>query len=70
MTPLFIAAVKAHMDVVRCLLDKGADINIKTDEGVSECDYTANCESLLRFCVSIVPRHPTKVFVFVLLMNA
>ena len=69
MTPLYKAAVKGHVDVVRCLLDKGADINIKTDEGVGECDYTANCESLLRFCVGIVPRHPTKVFVSIL-MNA
>ena len=35
-TPLFKAAVKGHVDTIRYLLDKGADIHINDNEGVSE----------------------------------
>ena len=36
MTPLHKAAIKGHVDTVQCLFDKGADIHIKDDDGVSE----------------------------------
>ena len=30
-------------DLVRCLVDKGADVNIKNKDGVSEWDYYSHC---------------------------
>ena len=37
MTPLHVAAEKGdRLDIVECLLDKGADINIRDSNGVSE----------------------------------
>ena len=37
MTPLHVAAEKGEsLDIVKYLIDKGADINIKDDNGVSE----------------------------------
>ena len=44
LTPLHVAARAGHMDTVRCLVDKGADVNIQNNKGVSECEYTADCE--------------------------
>ena len=35
-TPLFVAAAKNHVDTVRYLVDKGADMNVKAENGVSE----------------------------------
>ena len=35
-TPLFVAAAMNHVDTVRYLVDKGADINVKTKNGVRE----------------------------------
>ena len=35
-TPLHRAAEGGHVDIVRCLVDKGADINISIDGRVSE----------------------------------
>ena len=35
-TPLHWAAAEGHVDTVQCLIEKGADIKIKTDNGVSE----------------------------------
>ena len=35
-TPLFAAALNNHVDTVRCLVDKGADINVKDENEVSE----------------------------------
>ena len=35
-TPLHWAADGDHVDTVRCLVDKGADINVKERDGASE----------------------------------
>ena len=35
-TPLFWAAYEGHVDIVRYLVEQGADINIKDKNGVSE----------------------------------
>ena len=54
LTPLHQAAVQGHTDTVRCLIDKGADMNIKEKDGVCELDHTTDCGF-----VSLVPRpHP------------
>ena len=42
MTPLHLAARQGHVDIVRYLVDKGADLNIKDEDGVSEQEYTAD----------------------------
>ena len=34
-TPLHVAARRGHANIVKCLIDEGADINIKDDDGVS-----------------------------------
>lgn len=34
MTPLHLAAERAHMDVVNYLVDEGADINMQDNKGV------------------------------------
>ena len=39
-TPLQFAACEDRVDTVRCLVDKGADLNIKDKFGVSEWSYT------------------------------
>ena len=36
MTPLHKAALRGHVDTLQYLLDKGADIDIKDSNGVSE----------------------------------
>ena len=46
-TPLFWAADEGHVDVVRYLVEQGADINIKDNDGVSEWEYTADCKLVL-----------------------
>ena len=50
-TALHQAAVAGHVDTVRCLAEKGADINIKDCDGVSEGHYSADCESLISLLV-------------------
>ena len=37
-TPLHQAALGDHVDTVRCLVDKGADINLEDRRGVSKCE--------------------------------
>eukprot|EP00438_Fugacium_kawagutii_P032254 Skav209885 [mRNA] locus=scaffold2642:216337:217063:- [translate_table: standard] len=32
-TPLFVAAQRSHLDVVRCLLDQGADDTLPNQDG-------------------------------------
>ena len=36
-SPLCEAATGGNIDILRYLADKGADVNIKNDSGVSEC---------------------------------
>ena len=44
MTPLHVAAKKGEsLDIVEYLIDKGADINIKDYNGVSESIHTTDC---------------------------
>ena len=43
-TALHVAAQRGHVDTVRYLVNKGADINIQDNKGVSERKYTADCE--------------------------
>ena len=47
MTPLHKAAHEGHVDVVRYLVEQGADINIKDGVRVSEREYTADCKLVL-----------------------
>ena len=47
MTSLHLAAHEGHVDIVRYLVDKGADANIKDNRGVSEREYTADCKLVL-----------------------
>jgi len=43
MTPLHKAAERGHVDAVELLLQAGADVNIKDNDGVSEYDYSTDC---------------------------
>ena len=38
MTPLHLAAERGHVKMVNYLVDKGADIDIQSDNGVIICD--------------------------------
>ena len=50
-TPLHWAAFKGHVNAVGCLADKGADINIKDEIGVSESECNADYKSPLQVCL-------------------
>ena len=51
------------MSIVRCLVDKQADINTKDDKlGVSDCEDTANSKLVL--LIGFVPNHLTKELLF------
>ena len=41
-TPLHLAVLNGHTDTVQYLTEKGADINIKDNDGVSESDCNAD----------------------------
>ena len=51
-TPLHRAARRGHVDTVICLVEQGADINIKDENGVCEWEYFADYNSvlLIRIC--------------------
>ena len=53
--PLHWAAGEDHVDAVRCLVDKGADINIKNGHSVSEWEYNVDCKLVLLFRVCTQP---------------
>ena len=38
-TPLLVSVERGNTEALRYLVDKGADINIKDDDGVSEVGY-------------------------------
>ena len=60
-TPLHLATGAGHVDIVRCLVDKGADPNIKDKQyGVSEQEYTADCKLVLlvRVCFHSPEQRP------------
>ena len=47
-TPLHDAACKGRVDIVKYLVEQGADINFKDDMlGVSEREYTTDCKLVL-----------------------
>jgi len=50
MTPLHMAVAYSNIDIVKYLVDHGADVNIKNDMdmgGVSERDYTSDSRLVL-----------------------
>ena len=59
-TLLHRAARNGHVDIVRCLVEQGADINIKDNHGVSEQQYTAGCKLvlLIRVCFHSPEQRP------------
>ena len=59
-TPLHFAAREGHVDIVRYLVDKVADLNIKNEDGVSEREYTADCKLvlLIRVCFHSCKQRP------------
>ena len=60
-TPLYFAAVNEHPDVVRLLLDKGADPNIPTPEGRILASWVAWPEGVEQ---PRAPRVPTRMGLF------
>ena len=58
--PLYHAACLGHVDIVRYLVDKGADLNIKNNSGISELEYTADCKLVLlvRVCYHSFDQRP------------
>ena len=60
MTPLHLAAKAGHVNTVRCLVEQGADINIRGHNcGVSEWEYTADCKLILQ--IRICSHSPNEV---------
>ena len=59
-TPLHNAACNGHVHIVRCLVEQGADINIKDVVEVSEQQYTAGCKLVLviRVCFHSPEQRP------------
>ena len=46
MSPLHWAADGGHVDTVKSLIEKGADVNRKDNEEVNECNCTTDCGSV------------------------
>ena len=46
MSPLHWAADEGHVDTVKSLIEKGADVNCKDNDEVSECDCATDCGSV------------------------
>lgn len=66
-TPLHVAVGVGDADIVRYLVHKEANINIKENGGVSVWEYTTDGRLVLLVwvCVSLIPRHQSKSSVFV-----
>ena len=54
MSPLHWAVDGGHVHIVKFLIEIGADVNCKDDDGVSECDCTTDCGSVR---VNLVPKY-------------
>ena len=59
-TPLHWAAREGHVDIVKYLVDKGGDPNIKDHFGVNEREYTADYKLVLlvRGCFHLPNQRP------------
>ena len=59
--PLHMAAEEGHKDIVECLVDKGADINIKNNDGVKYITFCymqlITTPDFISFQASPTPRH-------------
>ena len=53
MSPLHWAADGGHVDTVKCLIEKGADVNCKDEYEVSECDCATDWISTSKPCSQV-----------------
>ena len=70
-TPVHQAAKEGHVDTVKFLVEKGANIRTKDGYGVSKRECTTECGLVLLIRVSLVSIHLTRVrYVLVLLITS
>ena len=55
-TPLHIAAREGYDKTVEFLIEEGAQIDIKDNEGVSKCDYTTDSRLVTEDYVSLISK--------------
>ena len=60
LTPLHFAVRHGNVDIVRYLVDNGADLNTKDENKVSEQEYTLHCKLalLIRVCFHSPDQRP------------
>ena len=61
MSPLHWAVDGGHVNTVKCLIEKDAEVNSKHEYGVSECDCTTDCGLLLQMCITLVAKYLTGI---------